>query len=325
MNLAHLSPEIETVFESLDDAGVRTACTPFLIYRGRHRHEVSLEGLMRRAVDATRLKFRHHTWGPTELFYGDLYASREVPCKSTSIPGSPRRLRRLLRGRADEGGPASTSSCSRCPTTTTTRTATAPRRAVESIAKADDCFAQADRGGGRARRLPRRARGDPGRRPRPDRRPPRPAAGRAAGAASGRCCSPPTTAPSWPSSRSARPAAPPTSTCCRARASGPTRPRWASGWPRSRASTWSAGCSTPTARRCTGARAGDAARGRRVGGGRARRRASCASAPAARSPTCAAARWELEGELGGAGGDGRGRAAAQRRLPRPAGRGSGRR
>jgi hypothetical protein len=87
MNLSHLSPEVETLFERLDDAGARTACTPFLIYRGRHRHQVSLDGLMRRAVDATRLKFRHHTWGPTELFYGDLYASRAVPCKSTSIPG----------------------------------------------------------------------------------------------------------------------------------------------------------------------------------------------------------------------------------------------
>jgi hypothetical protein len=88
MNLAHLNPAVETLFEQLDDAGLRTACTPFLIYRGRHRHQVSLDGLLRRAVDATRLKFRHHTWGPTELFYGDLYASREVPCKSTSIPGS---------------------------------------------------------------------------------------------------------------------------------------------------------------------------------------------------------------------------------------------
>jgi Type I phosphodiesterase / nucleotide pyrophosphatase len=88
MNLSHLSPEVETVFERLDDVGARTACTPFLIYRGRHRHQVSLEGLLRRAVDATRLKFRHHTWGPRELFYGDLYASREVPCKSTSIPGT---------------------------------------------------------------------------------------------------------------------------------------------------------------------------------------------------------------------------------------------
>src|SRR4051794_715147 len=88
MNLSHLSPDVETVFESLDDAGLRTACTPFLIYRGRHRHEVSLDGLMKRAVDATRLKFRHHTWGPKELFYGELYASRPVPCKPTSIPGN---------------------------------------------------------------------------------------------------------------------------------------------------------------------------------------------------------------------------------------------
>jgi Type I phosphodiesterase / nucleotide pyrophosphatase len=88
MNLGHLSPEVETVFESLEDAGARTACTPFLIYRGRQRHEVSLDGLLRRAVDATKLKFHHHTWGPTDLFYGDLYASREVPCRSTSIPGN---------------------------------------------------------------------------------------------------------------------------------------------------------------------------------------------------------------------------------------------
>ncbi len=88
MNLAHLSPEVETLFEQLDDAGARTACTPFLIYRGRHRHEVSLDGLLRRAVDASKLKFHHHTWGPADLFYGDLYASREVPCKSTSIPGN---------------------------------------------------------------------------------------------------------------------------------------------------------------------------------------------------------------------------------------------
>jgi hypothetical protein len=88
MNLAHLSPVVETVFESLEDAGARTACTPFLIYRGRRRHEVTLEGLLRRAIDATKLKFHHHTWGPTDLFYGDLYASRKVPCRSTSIPGN---------------------------------------------------------------------------------------------------------------------------------------------------------------------------------------------------------------------------------------------
>ncbi len=87
MNMAHLSHEVETVFEHLGDAGVRTACTPFLIYRGRHRHELGLEGLMRRVAVAA--DFRHAVWGPDELFYGELYASRRVPCKPTlARPGT---------------------------------------------------------------------------------------------------------------------------------------------------------------------------------------------------------------------------------------------
>ena len=87
MNMAHLSDEVETVFETLGDHGVRTACTPFLIYRGRTRHEMGLEGLLRRvAIAAT---FRHATWGPDELFYGELYSSRRVPCKPTlARPGT---------------------------------------------------------------------------------------------------------------------------------------------------------------------------------------------------------------------------------------------
>jgi hypothetical protein len=87
MNLAHLSAEVETVFERLGDAGVRTACTPFLIFRGRHRHELGLEGLMRRVAVAAN--FRHAVWGPDELFYGELYASRRFPCKPTlARPGT---------------------------------------------------------------------------------------------------------------------------------------------------------------------------------------------------------------------------------------------
>ena len=87
MNMAHLSDEVETVFESLGDHGVRTACTPFLIYRGRTRHELGLEGLLRRVALAAT--FRHATWGPDELFYGELYSSRRVPCKPTlARPGT---------------------------------------------------------------------------------------------------------------------------------------------------------------------------------------------------------------------------------------------
>jgi hypothetical protein len=141
MNLAHLNPGVETLFEQLDDAGLRTACTPFLIYRGRHRHQVSLEGLMRRAVEATRLKFRHHTWGPAELFYGDLYASREVPCKSTSIPGSRDGYSACCAAELAKAGEFDFLLFS-LPDNDNYSHRHGPEASVESIAKADRCFAK---------------------------------------------------------------------------------------------------------------------------------------------------------------------------------------
>ena len=147
MNLAHLNPEVETLFESLDDEAVRTACTPFLIYRGRHRHQVSLEGLMKRAVDATRLKFRHHTWGPRELFYGDLYASREVPCKSTSIPGSRDGYSACCSAELAQADGFDFLLFS-LPDNDNYSHRHGPEASVESIAKADHCFAKLVEAGG---------------------------------------------------------------------------------------------------------------------------------------------------------------------------------
>jgi hypothetical protein len=141
MNLAHLSPEVETLFESLDDAGARTACTPFLIYRGRHRHQVSLDGLLRRAVDATRLKFRHHTWGPGDLFYGDLYASREVPCRSTSIPGSRDGYSACCAAELAKEDLYDFLLLS-LPDNDNYSHRHGPEASVESIARADECFAK---------------------------------------------------------------------------------------------------------------------------------------------------------------------------------------
>lgn len=87
MNMAHLSHEVETFFETLGDHGIRTACTPFLIFRGRKRHPLSLEGLLRRGAVAAG--FRHAVYGPDELFYGELFGSRPVPCKPTlARPGT---------------------------------------------------------------------------------------------------------------------------------------------------------------------------------------------------------------------------------------------
>jgi predicted AlkP superfamily pyrophosphatase or phosphodiesterase len=147
MNLAHLSPEVETLFERLDDAAVRTACTPFLIYRGRHRHQVSLEGLLRRAVETTRLKFRHHTWGPAELFYGDLYASREVPCKSTSIPGSRDGYSACCAAELEREGAYDFLLFSLADNDNYSHRH-GPEASVESIAKADHCFAKLIEAGG---------------------------------------------------------------------------------------------------------------------------------------------------------------------------------
>src|SRR5437764_9049085 len=86
MNAEHLSHEIETVFETLDDADVRTAGTTYLIYRGRHQHEVSNETALARI--ATSTLFRRTIDGPQELFYADLYASRKTGCRGQlGMPG----------------------------------------------------------------------------------------------------------------------------------------------------------------------------------------------------------------------------------------------
>jgi hypothetical protein len=86
MNLAHLTQEHKTVHEHLDDAGLRTACTTYLIYRGRHRHEPSPDSPYRRLTEAAQ--FRHAVWGARELFYADIFDSRGTGCFSTlGMPG----------------------------------------------------------------------------------------------------------------------------------------------------------------------------------------------------------------------------------------------
>ena len=87
LNLGHLSRSTPTIFESLDDAGLRTAGTTFLMYRGRHRHPASGDSALARLVAATL--FRHAVWGPRELFYADLFASRDTGCRSQlGLPGA---------------------------------------------------------------------------------------------------------------------------------------------------------------------------------------------------------------------------------------------
>jgi predicted AlkP superfamily pyrophosphatase or phosphodiesterase len=87
MNAEHLSREVQTIFETLDDADVRTAGTTYLIYRGRHQHEVANESALARIVTSTL--FRRTIEGPLELFYADLYASRRTGCRGQlGMPGA---------------------------------------------------------------------------------------------------------------------------------------------------------------------------------------------------------------------------------------------
>jgi hypothetical protein len=87
MNMAHLTGAHRTVFEHLDDAGLRTACTTYLIYRGRYRHDpVQGRGLQQRLAEAAQ--FHHAVWGARELFYADLFDSRATGCTSNlGMPG----------------------------------------------------------------------------------------------------------------------------------------------------------------------------------------------------------------------------------------------
>jgi hypothetical protein len=85
MNRAHLSAATPTVFETLDDAEVRTAGTTYLIYRGRHRHEPQRDTALTRFASAL---MRHPVMGPRELFYADIFSTRPTGCRSgLGMPG----------------------------------------------------------------------------------------------------------------------------------------------------------------------------------------------------------------------------------------------
>ena len=86
MNRDHLSPAVPTIFETLDDAGLRTVGTTYLIYRGRHEHRPARDSRLARF--ATSTLFRDPVMGPGELFYADIFASQRLECRSQlGMPG----------------------------------------------------------------------------------------------------------------------------------------------------------------------------------------------------------------------------------------------
>ena len=157
MNSQHLAADVPTIFETLDDAGVRTACTSYLIFRGRHAHEVSRDWALTRV--ASQL-FKRSVMGPGRaLLRRHLREPQDGLLVADGDPRDARparRLRRLLPRRAR-------------PLRLPAAVAARQRRALAQVrpARAD----RVDRGGrrravarhgGRRRRrdVPRRARDD---------------------------------------------------------------------------------------------------------------------------------------------------------------------
>lgn len=86
INQEHLSRDTPTFFERLESAGVRSACTTYMIYRGPHAHEFVGTGLGGRIAGITGMS--RVGYGPSELIYGDIFDSRGTPCRSSfGAPG----------------------------------------------------------------------------------------------------------------------------------------------------------------------------------------------------------------------------------------------
>ena len=65
---------------------MRTAGTTYLIYRGRHEHQPAQDSTLARI--AARAIVRRPVMGPAELFYADIFSSRDTGCRGTlGMPG----------------------------------------------------------------------------------------------------------------------------------------------------------------------------------------------------------------------------------------------
>ncbi len=74
-NLVHLSPHVETLFESLEDAGLVTAAVNCYVCRGRVRHPLARPSARR---IARRLGLVDAVYGPRRYFFGELFATDET-------------------------------------------------------------------------------------------------------------------------------------------------------------------------------------------------------------------------------------------------------
>ncbi|MBI2691550.1 MAG: alkaline phosphatase family protein [Solirubrobacterales bacterium] len=86
INQDHLSADTPTFFESLENAGIRCACTTYMIYRGPHEHNFVGSGVAGALAGVTGMS--RPGYGPTDLLYGDIFDSLGTECRSSyGVPG----------------------------------------------------------------------------------------------------------------------------------------------------------------------------------------------------------------------------------------------
>ena len=163
MNGSAPRAEVPTVFERLDDAGLRTAGTTYLIYRGRHRHQIARRDRAGAARAAT--SSASPCWARASCSTRTCSrAARPAAARSSGCPAArpAHRLRRRVPGGARPV---------RLPALLAARQRRllAPQRPARAgrprSPHADRQLERLAHAGWRARRVPRRARGDRARRP----------------------------------------------------------------------------------------------------------------------------------------------------------------
>ena len=97
LNLVHLSHSADTVFETLEDAGLVTAAVNCYVCRGRVRHPITRPSARKLA---RRLGIVDAVYGPRRYFFGELFASDHTgaPRNFGGSRRPPQRARRPLAG-----------------------------------------------------------------------------------------------------------------------------------------------------------------------------------------------------------------------------------
>ena len=91
LNARHLSPDVQTLHESLNELGLTSASVNYMIFRGPYLHELKPNLLERMLF---RKKLPEALWGPKEHYFADIVSGTSDACSDMlSVRGVKKRIR----------------------------------------------------------------------------------------------------------------------------------------------------------------------------------------------------------------------------------------